>query len=352
MTPSRKIPATVITGFLGAGKTTLIRHVINHAAGKRIALIINEFGDVGVDADILKGCGDEACAEADMVELANGCICCTVAEDFIPTITALLEREDRPDHIVIETSGLALPQPLVRAFNWPEISAEVTVDGVITVADAAALADGRFAGDEAAVDAQRQADEMLDHDTPLGELFEDQLICADMVLLNKTDLVDEDRLNAVEADLKTHLRDGVTLVRTSKGVIDMAALLGVEAGSEADMDTRASHHEREHGHHDHDHDDFDSFTLRLPAEADREAAIARLTEVIKRFDILRLKGFIALEGAGARLAVQAVGPRIEAYFDRPWAADEARESSLVVIGQSPLDRAAITEALRLGELAA
>jgi cobalamin biosynthesis protein CobW len=173
-----------------------------------------------------------------------------------------------------------------------------------------------------------------------------------MVLLNKTDLVDEDRLNAVEADLKTHLRDGVTLVRTSKGVIDMAALLGVEAGSEADMDTRASHHEREHGHHDHDHDDFDSFTLRLPAEADREAAIARLTEVIKRFDILRLKGFIALEGAGARLAVQAVGPRIEAYFDRPWAADEARESSLVVIGQSPLDRAAITEALRLGELAA
>jgi len=218
-----KIPATVITGFLGAGKTTLVRHVLNNAKGKRIALIINEFGDVGVDRDVLKGCGDEACDETDMVELANGCICCTVAEEFIPTITQLLALDPRPDHIVIETSGLALPQPLVRAFNWPEIKADVTVDGVVTVADAAALASGRFASDEAAVNAQRQSDEMLDHDTPMGELFEDQLVCADLILLNKSDLVEEQKLAEVEAELRKHLRDGVKLVRTQKGESSVSA---------------------------------------------------------------------------------------------------------------------------------
>ncbi|MCF4097393.1 cobalamin biosynthesis protein CobW [Maritalea mediterranea] len=343
----KKIPATVITGFLGAGKTTLVRHVLNNAKGKRIALIINEFGDVGVDRDVLQGCGDEACSETDMVELANGCICCTVAEDFIPTITALLQSDNRPDHIVIETSGLALPQPLVRAFNWPEIKADVTVDGVVTVADASALAAGRFASNEAAVDAQRLQDEMLDHETPLGELFEDQLICADLVLLNKSDLVSPDDLEKVEAAIRKELRDGVKLVRTHKGEIDMAALLGIEAGSELDMDGRKSHHEHHHedGHHHHEHDDFDSFSIRLPAATDKVQLGNAISNVIKDFDILRLKGFAAIKDAPARLSVQAVGPRVDTYFDRPWTSDEEKQTSLVVIGQSPLDRAAISERL-------
>src|SRR6056297_2753949 len=170
-----KIPATVVTGFLGAGKTTLIRHMLQNAEGKRIALIINEFGDLGVDGDILKGCGDEVCSEDDIVELSNGCICCTVADDFIPTMQALLARDEKPDHIVIETSGLALPQPLVRAFNWPDIATKVTVDGVVTVVDGRAVHDGQFAHNVAAVDAQRAMDENLDHETPLSDLFEDQI---------------------------------------------------------------------------------------------------------------------------------------------------------------------------------
>ncbi len=348
-----KIPATVITGFLGAGKTTLVRHVLNNAKGKRIALIINEFGDVGVDRDVLQGCGDEACSDTDMVELANGCICCTVAEDFIPTITELLKREPRPDHIVIETSGLALPQPLVRAFNWPEIKADVTVDGVVTVADAAALADGRFASDEEAVDAQRRSDEMLDHDTPMGELFEDQLVCADLILLNKSDLVEESRLAEVEAELKKHLRDGVKLVRTQKGEVDMAALLGIESESETDMEARMSHHERHHAaegedhhHHHHEHDDFDSFSIQLPEIANKKQLSDAVESVIKKHDILRLKGFAAIKDAPARLSLQAVGPRIDTYFDRTWESDEARGTSLVVIGQAPLNQAEIASELR------
>jgi cobalamin biosynthesis protein CobW len=346
-----KIPTTVITGFLGAGKTTLVRHMLAHAKGKRIALIINEFGDIGVDKSILAGCGDETCREEDMIELANGCICCTVADDFIPTMQALLERPDRPDHIVIETSGLALPQPLIRAFNWPQIKAEVTVDGVVAVVDAAALAEGRFASNEEAVDAQRRADDMLDHETPLGELFEDQLISADLVVLNKTDLVAADGLAMVEERLRDEMRPGTGLIRAANGHVDVAALLGLGMGSEDDIANRPSHHELEHGGETHEHDDFDSFSLRFPRVAGKDALLATIEETIRTHDVLRLKGFAAIDGAPARLAIQAVGPRVTAYFDRPWAPGEHRETALVVIGESPLDRDAITASLERAAVA-
>ncbi|MGV8853811.1 MAG: cobalamin biosynthesis protein CobW [Devosia sp.] len=342
-----KIPTTVITGFLGAGKTTLVRHLLAHAPkGKRIALIINEFGDLGVDKDILAGCGDETCREEDMIELSNGCICCTVADEFIPTMQALLARPDRFDHIIIETSGLALPQPLIRAFNWPEIKAQVTIDGIVTVADASALAEGRFASDEAAVDAQRRQDEMLDHETPLGELFEDQLSVADLVVINKADLLDATMLDKVEANIRAELRPGVGILRASNGHVDITALLGLGMGSEDDIANRPSHHELEHGGQTHEHDDFDSFSIRLPAIAGKDELLAIIETTIRDHDVLRLKGFAAVPGAAARLAIQAVGPRVSAYFDRPWKPGEVRDTALVVIGESPLDRAAITASLQ------
>jgi cobalamin biosynthesis protein CobW len=341
-----KIPTTVITGFLGAGKTTLVRHLLAHAPkGKRIALIINEFGDLGVDKDILAGCGDETCREEDMVELSNGCICCTVADEFIPTMQALLARPEKFDHIVIETSGLALPQPLIRAFNWPEIKAQVTIDGIVTVADASALAEGRFASDEAAVDALRRQDEMLDHETPLGELFEDQLSVADLVVINKADLVDTATLAKVEANIRAELRPGVGVIHASNGHVDIAALLGMGMGSEDDIANRPSHHELEHGGETHEHDDFDSFSIRIPSVGDKDELLAVIEQTIRDHDVLRLKGFAAVPGAAARLAIQAVGPRVTAYFDRPWKEGEARETALVVIGESPLDHAAITASL-------
>ena len=341
-----KIPTTVITGFLGAGKTTLVRHLLAHAPkGKRIALIINEFGDLGVDKDILAGCGDETCREEDMVELSNGCICCTVADEFIPTMQALLARPDKFNHIIIETSGLALPQPLIRAFNWPEIKAQVTIDGIVTVADASALAEGRFASDEAAVDAQRRQDEMLDHETPLGELFEDQLSVADLVVINKADLLDAAMLDKVEANIRAELRPGVGVLRAQNGHVDITALLGLGMSSEDDIANRPSHHELEHEGEPHEHDDFDSFSIRLPAIAGKDELLAVIESTIRTHDVLRLKGFAAVPGAAARLAIQAVGPRITAYFDRPWKDGETRDTALVVIGESPLDRAVITSSL-------
>jgi len=341
---SGKIPATVITGFLGAGKSTVIRRLLESANGKRIALIINEFGDVGVDGEVLKSCGQDACGEDDIVELANGCICCTVADDFIPTMTKLLEREQPPDHIVIETSGLALPQPLVKAFNWPEIRNRVTVDGVVTVVDSAAVSEGRFAHDEHAVQAQREADEALDHESPLEELFEDQLACADMILLNKTDLLGTPALDRIEAALKGEVRGGVSFLRVQNGEVPPAVLLGLGAEAEGDMANRKSHHEH-HGEEDHDHDDFESFIVTRASVDNQNNFLDRLKSTISAHDILRLKGFVNVEGADARLVVQAVGPRIDTYFDRPWGKTETRHSSLVVIGEKGMDEAAIRTAL-------
>ncbi|WP_421695192.1 cobalamin biosynthesis protein CobW [Aestuariivirga sp.] len=340
-----KIPATVITGFLGAGKTTLIRNMLENADGRRIALIINEFGDVGVDGEILKGCGVDACREEDVIELANGCICCTVADDFVPTMNKLLNREDPPHHIVIETSGLALPQPLVRAFKWPEIKSRVTVDGVITVVDAKALSEGRFADDEEAVAAQRAADPNLDHENPIEELFEDQLNCADMVIVNKTDLLDATEHAAVTAELKQKVRAGTRLVATRHGQIDVAALLGLGASAEDDLHNRLSHHEME-GEEQHDHDDFVTFIVSLGGVPDKASLLQRIEKAIATHDILRLKGFADVAGSSARLLVQAVGPRLNSYFDRPWKPEDRRGTELVVIGAKDMDREAITGLLR------
>lgn len=343
---AQKIPATIITGFLGAGKTTLVRNLLATANGKRIALIINEFGDLGVDGDVLAGCGDETCTEDDIVELTNGCICCTVADDFIPTITKLMESDRRPDHIVIETSGLALPQPLVNAFNWPEIREQVTVDGVVTVVDAAAIADGRFADDHDAVNAQRQEDEALDHESPLEELFEDQVGCADIVVLNKVDLVPADSLVTIEGQVRDSSERRLKIIQAGKDSIPSAeVLLGLGVGTENDVANRQSHHDLHHadGHeHDHDHDEFESFVVSGGSVGDPNAMVKLLTNIIESHDVLRVKGFVDVADKDMRMVVQAVGRRVDTYFDRDWKNDEQRSSQLVVIGLHDMDTTAIS----------
>ncbi|MCH7929772.1 MAG: cobalamin biosynthesis protein CobW [Proteobacteria bacterium] len=340
---AHKIPATVITGFLGAGKTSLIRHVLETADGRRLALIINEFGELGVDRELLAGCGVEGCSEDDIVELANGCICCTVADEFVPTIEALLARPDPPEHIVIETSGLALPKPLIKAFNWPAIRTRVTVDGVVAVIDAAAVADGRFAADPQAVAAQRAADPALDHDSPLEEVFEDQIMCADLVILNKSDLVDAETLARVRGEVKARLGRAVKVVSTRYAAVDAQVLLGLGAAAEDDLESRPSHHDGIDGAHDHD--DFESFVVSLGPVADPEALHRRIALAVAAHDILRIKGFLDVPGKEMRHVVQAVGARIQRYYDRPWRDGEARLSRLVVIGEKGLDRAAVAAAL-------
>ena len=336
----KKVPVTVVTGFLGAGKTSLIRHLLANANGRRLALIINEFGDVGIDGDILKSCANESCNEDDIVELANGCICCTVADEFVPTLTKLLDRAPQPDHIVIETSGLALPKPLVQAFHWPEIRARATVDGVVTVVDGPAVAAGRFADDPQALAAARMQDSSLDHDSPLEELFEDQLACADMIIISKTDLMAAGAIEPVMASTRAGARARVKTVIASHGRIPPAILLGLEAAAEDDLASRRSHHDLEP---EHNHDDFESFVLSLPPARSPDELGARVSRALAEDGVLRIKGVVAVAGRDARLVVQGVGERLETYYDRPWAREEPRTTRLVVIGLKGLARDRITE---------
>lgn len=338
-----KIPATIITGFLGAGKTTLLRHVLAHAGGRRVAVIVNEFGEIGIDGETLRACGIAGCADEDIVELANGCLCCTVADEFLPVMEALLARADPPEHILIETSGLALPKPLVKAFNWPSIRSRVTVDGVITLVDGPAVAAGRFADDPAAVARQRAEDPSVEHDNPLAEVYDDQLMCADMIVLNKADLLDAATLSRVSAAIVAATPRAVKLVVSHEGRVDVAVLLGLEAAAEDDLAARPSHHDAEDGAHEHD--DFESFSVQIEASQSPEALVEQLQSVAERHDILRMKGFAAITGKPMRLAVQGVGTRFRCEFDRPWRPREPRLGRIVVIGQRGMDRDAISQAL-------
>jgi len=337
-----KIPVTIVTGFLGSGKTTLIRHVLTHAHGRRLALIINEFGDVGVDGEVLKSCGATSCPEENIVELANGCICCTVADDFAPAIATLLARDPKPEHIIVETSGLALPKPLIKAFEWPELRAKLTVDGVIAVVDASAVAGGRFADDPDEVARQRLADPSLDHENPLEEVYEDQLLCADMVVLNKADLLSAAELARVRAGIAGTIPRAVKIVETQEGRVDPDVLLGVKAAAESDLAQRPSHHD---GEAEHDHDDFDTFVVNVSGIDDPDAFVAHLAELANGHDILRVKGYVEVTGKPMRLLVQGVGQRFRRDFDRPWGAGETRQSRLVVIGEKGIDKSAILTAL-------
>jgi len=343
MSDLNKLPVTVITGFLGSGKTTLIRHLMQNPQGKRLAVIVNEFGDVGVDGEILKSCAIPDCPAENIMELANGCICCTVADDFIPTIEALMALEPTPEHILIETSGLALPKPLLKAFDWPDIRSRITVDGVIALADGEAVADGRFAPNVAAVDAQREADDALDHETPLSEVFGDQISCADIVLLTKPDLAGAAGVAKAKEMIAAATPRALPVVEVAEGAVDVRVILGLEAAAEDDMDARPSHHD---DGHEHDHDDFESVVIDLPEQGDPADLVARIERLANEMNILRVKGYAAVAAKPMRLLVQAVGARVRHQYDRPWGAGEERQGRLVVIGEhDDMNEAGIREIL-------
>jgi cobalamin biosynthesis protein CobW len=342
MIPPSKVPATIITGFLGAGKTTLLRYIMEHADGRRIAIIVNEFGAVGIDRETLRSCGIAGCADEDIIELANGCLCCTVAEDFLPTMQALFNRPRPPEHILIETSGLALPKPLLKAFDWPSVRSRVTVDGVIAVVDAPAVHDGRFADDPAAVDRQRADDRSIEHDNPLAEVYEDQLLAADLIVLNKVDLLPASAIEPLSAAIASVVPRAVKLLTATEGRVNPALILGLGAAAENDLAARPSHHDATGG--EHEHDDFESFVVKLPEIDALETLLTRLQVVCDAHEILRVKGFAAVRGKPLRLVVQAVGSRISQYFDHA-CADAARAGQLVVIGRRGLDQPVITAAL-------
>lgn len=341
-----KIPVTVITGFLGAGKTTLVRHLLQNNRGRRIAVLVNEFGEVGIDGELLRSCeicDDEENPEGNIVELTNGCLCCTVQEEFFPTMQQLLTRREQIDCILIETSGLALPKPLVQAFRWPEIRNGATVDGVLTVVDCQALAAGTLVGNLDALESQRQADPNLEHETPIEELFEDQLACADLVLLTKADLVDGATHNQVQEWLHKQLPSGVKIVPCRNGQINPDVLLGFNAAVEDNLDTRPSHHDYEE---EHKHDDqINSVQFVLDEALEPKPLIRKLKHLVQQQEIYRIKGFVDVPNKPMRMVLQGVGDRLEFFYDRFWQTGEPRQTRIVLIGRD-LDQAKIEAAIR------
>lgn len=343
-----KIPATVVTGFLGSGKTTLISSLLRQANGKRIAIIVNEFGDMDVDAELIRGCALENCPVDEnngIYELANGCICCTVEEEFLPVMKALVKRRHELDHILIETSGLALPKPLVQAFNWPEIKQFCTVDAVITVVDGPALAVGKVAQSTARIEAQRQADGRLDHDTSLHELLEDQLAAADMVVVSKADQMQEDDRLRVSDQLHAVLPASVQTLFVRQGDAEASLLMGLELESEQRVDHVHTHHDHHHAEgraHHHAHDDFDHHVITM-GSVDTLQLLDTLRSLIATQPIFRIKGFVDT-GKPMRQVLHVVGDRVGLHFDRAWQADELRQTRLIFIGQH-LDTQAIDDSL-------
>jgi cobalamin biosynthesis protein CobW len=332
-----KLPTTIVTGFLGSGKTTLLRHLLTRANGRRLAVIVNEFGEVGVDGELLRQCGI-GCEEGEesnggaLYELANGCLCCTVQEEFVPVLHTLMERRDRIDHILIETSGLALPKPLVQAFQWPEIRAACTVDAVIALVDGPAVLAGQFAADPEAVDRQRQEDPELDHDRPLRELFEDQLSAADLVIVSKIDELGEGGFEKVRQEIAALTPPSVKIVGAKRGEVPFDLVFGLARASEDTIGERHTHHDDDHAEgREHSHELFDTIVLR-PQMLDRAALLRGLEAVVREHEVFRAKGFAAIEGKPMRLVVQGVGRRFDSYFDRPWAAHESPKTELVLIG--------------------
>jgi cobalamin biosynthesis protein CobW len=329
-----KIPVTVVTGFLGSGKTTLIRHLLTHNQGRKIAVIVNEFGELGIDGELLKSCQicpDDREPINNIVELTNGCLCCTVQEEFLPTMQALIDRGEEIDCILIETSGLAVPKPLIAAFRWPQIRTAVTVDGVITVVDCDAVADGRFASDPIEIDRLQRESAELNHETPLQELFEDQLACADLVVVNKSDLVNHEQYQQTIDLIDRELPRAVKIVTSDRGAVDPQLVLGFNAGVEERLHERPSHHDLLGEEHEHD-DEISSLHIILDREFNPQQLQQQLAKLVAIQEIYRVKGFVAVPGKSMRLVLQGVGQRFEQFYDRPWQPQEPRQTKLVLIG--------------------
>ena len=342
---AKRLPVTVITGFLGAGKTTVLRHLLTRG-GQRLAVMVNEFGSVGLDGDLIRSCG--FCPEEDvdgrLVELNNGCLCCTVQDDFLPTMETLLERADQLDGIVVETSGLALPRPLLQALDWPAIRSRVHVNGVVTLVDGEALAAGSPVADAEALERQRAEDPSLDHLTAIDELFEDQLQAADLVLISRADCLDASAMAEVQGRIERKVRPGTALLPVSQGQVETSVVLGLEHKPTAQAHTHHDHHDHDHdhnhdhddhSHHDHSHVAMVGSNVRVEGALDRQALEQLLPSLVSNHQVVRLKGRVWLPSKALPLQIQMVGPRLNSWFEaapsHAWRPDQGCGADLVVL---------------------
>ena len=355
---AKRLPVTVITGFLGAGKTTVLRHLLTRG-GQRLAVMVNEFGSVGLDGDLIRSCGfcPEEDVEGRLVELNNGCLCCTVQDDFLPTMETLLERADQLDGIVVETSGLALPRPLLQALDWPAIRSRVHVNGVVTLVDGEALAAGSPVADADALERQRAEDPSLDHLTAIDELFEDQLQAADLVLISRADCLDASAMAEVQGRIQGKVRPGTALLPVSQGQVETSVVLGLEHKPTAQAHTHHDHHDHDHdhdhddhSHHDHSHVAMVGSNVRVEGALDRQALEELLPSLVSNHQVVRLKGRVWLPSKALPLQIQMVGPRLNSWFEaapsHAWRPDQGCGADLVVLALNKAAASAVESSLQ------
>jgi cobalamin biosynthesis protein CobW len=361
-----KTPVTIVTGFLGSGKTTLISNLLKSMPKRRLALLVNEFGEVSVDGALLREAGKDGGVE--VYDLPNGCICCTVQDDFLPVMKRLQERKGQIDHVIIETSGLALPTPVMHALSWPEIRNDFQLDAVLTVVDAPLLLDGELEDGRAIPGSESGTSQKPEHLDSVAAILNEQLENADVVVLNKIDELTEDQLLAAEQLVRSKAPKVRFLELAYHAQLDTRLCLGLQLHEEpVDMEHAHVHHApistmpdelsqpladharldghkhgalggHDHGEHSHEHfhehdTGWQSFVLRSKGEQNLEKLKSAIREATIRQPILRAKGFAAVEGKRSRLVLQAVRSRVQTYFEPEECTDT--ESSVVFIGYHP-----------------
>tara|TARA_Y100001968_G_C19435954_1_gene759707 strand:- start:2181 stop:3245 length:1065 start_codon:yes stop_codon:yes gene_type:complete len=314
--PNSRIPVTIFTGFLGAGKTTILRHLLSQKSSGKLAVMINEFGNLGLDGDLIRSCG--FCPENELdnriVELNNGCLCCTVQEDFLPTLEQLISRSNQLDGIVIETSGLALPQPLIQALKWPSIRSKLYVNGLVTIVDGEALSMGSPVGDILALEKQRLSDKSLDHLTPIEELFSNQLECADLVLITRSDIISESQIDSIKKELIEQLNEGTPILPIANGAIDPNLLFSLNSNTICLPDLMINS-DKKNDHTHHHHLKVESQVLRLNISLGKEEIEKILLESARDYKIIRLKGRCWIKNRALPLQLQMVGNRLNSWFE-------------------------------------
>ena len=308
----QKVPVIVVSGFLGSGKTTFLRYLINKS-NKKFGFLINEFGDVGIDGDLIKSCSNcDESIDKKIIMLNNGCVCCTVQDDFIPSIKSLLGSSLEIDTIIVETSGLALPLPLLKALSWPEIKASIYLDLVVCIVNGEAMIDGSPINDLSLIKNQYKDTKVIEHNSSLDELFQEQLETSDVILISRADLLNQYQYKKVEDNIKLKINNDIPIMKCFNGEINLKYFFGSEIKKNIYKDSFENDKEE---NHNHSHPKIYSRLLKSSYFLNKKDFEKQMVVILEDLNILRIKGRVWIPSKNLPLQVQIVGKKINTWFE-------------------------------------